>query len=189
MVLGRRRLLEAAGLVAGGLAGLAVGLGPGRPVLAADLPVAAFVGIYQGSGAAEGAEVVPLGLVSRDLDVTIRAQGGGLQVSWTIVQAGQGRGAKTIRRGETVEFLPTAQPNVFRAARPGDPLAGQPLYWARIRGQTLTVFALQITSTGSYEMLSWARTLTANGMELVFRRLRDGEAPRVIRGRLAKADR
>jgi hypothetical protein len=92
------------------------------------------------------------------------------------------------RKSEKIAFVVAdpKKPTIFRAATPGDPMAGQPYYWARITGQTLIVYALSVAPNGGYDLSSWSRTLTPAGMELVFRRQRDGETPRVVKGRLAK---
>jgi hypothetical protein len=156
--------------------------------MAADARIAAFAGSYQGSGVADGRDSVYFTITARDLDVTIKSEGGNFTVAWTTVTHNGGPASRAQRKTETVSFLAldAKAPNVFRAATPGNPMAGQPYYWARITGQTLIVYALSVSANGAYDLSSWSRTLTSAGMELVFRRQRDGETQRVVKGKLVK---
>lgn len=43
-----------------------------------------------------------------------------------------------------------------------------------------------VLDDGRYELQQYDRTLTGQGMELVFRRLRDGEQARTVKGRGVK---
>jgi hypothetical protein len=156
------------------------------PARAQDAKLSEFAGTYQGSGVAEGRDNVFFTIVARDLDTTIRPKDGGFDVTWTTITQGTTRGQRVVRKSETVSFAPGGKPNVFRAATPVEPMAGQPYYWARISGRTLTVYAMTIAPNGAYELTSWARTLNGNGLDLTFRRLSDGEAVRTVRGKLIK---
>ena len=104
---------------------------------------------------------------ARDLDVTIKPKDGGFDIAWTTITHGTTRGQRIVRKSETVAFVATERPNVFRAATPVEPLSGTPYYWARIAGRTLTVYALLIGANGAYELTSWTRTLNPNGMDLI----------------------
>ena len=156
--------------------------------LAADARISAFSGSYQGSGVADGRDSVYFTITARDLDVTIKTEGGNFEISWTTVTHNGGPSARPQRKTDKVAFaqLDAKTPNVFRALTAGDPMTGQPYYWARIAGQTLTVYALIVAPNGVYDLTSWSRTLTPTGIDLVFRRQRDGEAMRVVKGKLAK---
>lgn len=156
------------------------------PAEAQDAKIAEFAGTYQGSGVAEGRDNVYFTIVARDLDVTVKPKDGGFEVTWTTITQGTTRGQRVVRKTDTVSFVPGDKPNVFRSVTPVEPMAGTPYYWARIGGRTMTVYALTITANGAYELTSWARTLNPNGMDLVFRRLSDGEAVRTVRGKLVK---
>jgi hypothetical protein len=76
--------------------------------------------------------------------------------------------------------------NVFGKRTPLDPMSGDPFVWARITGDTLTVFVLLITDAGSYEMQVYDRTLTGDKMMLRFSRVRDGEKLKEIIGTLTR---
>ena len=129
---------------------LLLGAGAG----AASLPPAAFFGTFQGSGYAENSDSLYFGTTVRDLDVVIAPAGGGFNVTWTTVIRGGGDPDKpnTRRKTQTVAFAPSGQHGVFRGTPSGDPLSGNPYVWARIEGQTLTVYILNITADGAYEM-------------------------------------
>jgi hypothetical protein len=76
--------------------------------------------------------------------------------------------------------------NVFGKRTPLDPLSGDPFVWARLIGDTLTVFALLITDAGSYEMQVYDLTLDGDVMSLSFSRVRDGEKLKEITGTLTR---
>ena len=90
------------------------------------------------------------------------------------------------RKSSTLSFIPTNKYNVFRSATGGDPLSGVPLTWARLVGNTLTVHSLVVDDDGTYNMLTYDRTLSGTGMALVFTRVRDGEPVRKVEGKLIK---
>ena len=90
------------------------------------------------------------------------------------------------RKTRTVAFTPSGRAGVFRGTPSGDPLSGNAYIWARIEAQTMTVYILNIATGGAYEMQSYARTLSGQGMELVFSRIRDGEPVRSARAKLVK---
>ena len=156
------------------------------PAAAQNAPLSDFAGTYQGSGVAEGRDNVYFTVTARDLDVTIKPTGAGFDVSWTTSSHGAARGQRVSRKSETVSFLASERPDVFRAAAKVEPLDGEPYYWARVAGRTLTIYAMTIAGNGAYELTSWSRTLTRTGMDLTFRRLSDGEAVRTVRGKLVR---
>ena len=51
-----------------------------------------------------------------------------------------------------------------------DPMTGDPYFWGRVSGDTMTVFAFIIGDGGDYEMQRYDRVLVAEGMELHFTR-------------------
>jgi len=84
-------------------------------------------------------------------------------------------------------FQPLAgRPGLYRAADSGDPIAGQEMSWARIRGATLTVYLMGIDPDGTYELQRYDRTVGPGGMQLTFTRERDGEKVRKVTGRMVK---
>jgi hypothetical protein len=86
----------------------------------------------------------------------------------------------------TAAFKATGKPNQFVGTESADPLTGKPMTWARIAGQTLYIYELNILEDGRYDMQTYARTLAGGGMDVVFTRLVDGEAQRSVKGKLIK---
>lgn len=173
------------GLLAG-LVAMVIAVAYAGSASARDARISSFAGVYQGSGVAEGRDNVFFTVTARDLDVVIRPTDDGFDVTWTTISHGTTRGQRVVRRSETVSFVAAGKPGVFRPATQVEPLSGAPYYWARVAGPTLTVYALILAENGAYELATWGRTLTANGMDLTFRRLKDGEAVRTVRGKLLK---
>lgn len=160
------------------------------PAAAADRPIEDFFGEYEGQSAstADGAEIKP-----RQLNVAIQKSDGGFTVAWSTITTRASGKAKA--KAYTVTFVPTDRPGVFAAGmrrnaagklEPLDPMSGEPYVWATLEGDTLTVHALLIDERGTYEVQTYARSLTADGMELRFRRTRDGDPVREVNGTLRR---
>jgi hypothetical protein len=154
-----------------------------------DRPISDFFGKYRGKSISETDDE----LSARDLDVRIMTrEGGGFTVHWTTVIQRAG-GAE--HQSYTINFQPSSRPSIYGSAMrhdqfnnavPLDPLKGEPYVWARILGDTLTVYALLITDEGGYEIQVYDRTLTPTGMALRFSRIRDGQRLRRISGELER---
>lgn len=158
------------------------------PAPAKDLTIDAFFGKFSGGGVAENDDSVYFAVTSRDFDVEIRPQGRGFRVAWTSIirRGGDPSNPKVRRKQSTKTLMPTASPGVFHGSESGDPLKGKELYWARINGNTLTVFLMTINKRGVYELQQYDRTLSGMGMKLLFRSWRDGDRLRSVSGRLVK---
>ena len=148
-----------------------------------------FLGHYTGSTVVEESGVE----LNRDLDVTISETDEGFNVFWksTTVKA-DGR-IKT--KDFDISFTPTDREHVFQAAqrpslfggtKPLDPMKGEPYVWARIVGDTLTIFAMLILDDGGYELQIYNRSLSDSGLNLEYSRIRDGEQLRTIKSTLTK---
>jgi hypothetical protein len=155
---------------------------------AADHDIKAFFGTFQGGGVANDADSLYFGVTARDFDFQIAPSGNGFEVKWTSVIRGGGTPSKPdVRRKTTsLTFAPTGRQGIWRAAESGDPVGGGTAAWARIGGNTLSVYLMVVLDDGRYELQQYDRTLTGQGMELVFRRLRDGEQVRTVKGRGVK---
>ena len=163
-------------------------LGSAGAVSAAEnLSISAFYGSWKGMGQAHSPDSY-FAMNARDLDVKIEPSGAGFNVTWTTIThpGGEASLAKTKKKTASIDFLPSAKPGVFRAARPGDPLSGEAYVWARIKGSTLSVYVLNIDDTGAYVIQSYDRTLTGFAMELTFARIRDDEPERTAKAKLVK---
>lgn len=154
---------------------------------AADAPIEAFFGTYEGTATSnERGDSAP-----RDIKVAIQPHGDGFNVTWSTTKF-EGK-----RKSYSIDFEPTKRPGIFRSAMrrnkfgdsvPLDPLKGDAYVWARITGQTLTVYGLLITKEGSYEMQVYHRTLSDEGLDLEFFRYLEGEPVRLISGQLVRID-
>ena len=155
---------------------------------AADVPIAAFYGTWQGAGVAENADSLYFAMTTRDFNVVVVPAGEGFTVTWTtIIHSGGDPNNPDIRRREaTLTFEPAERTGVFEATNSGNPVDGEVLSWARIDENTLSVYQMTLNESGGFELTSYDRTLTGLGMELHFRRLRDGEQVRTVTGRLIK---
>jgi archaellin len=156
---------------------------------AADRAVEDFYGEYAGRSISASADK----LKTRDINVEIKAIRRGFNVSWTTVTFR--KGGKATRKSYTIDFRKTKRDGIFQSAMrqdvfgnrtPNDPMKGDPYVWARIRGDTLSVYALIVTGDGSYDMQVYNRTLTANGMTLDFKRFLEGQEVKAITGELQR---
>lgn len=159
-----------------------------------------FLGSYVGSGVAERNGSVES--EQRDMDVTLRPyKGDGFTLKWiTVVRSVEGERTGTgVRRREIEEsFLPSEDnPNLFILAPRGslfekaelpNPLEGEPMRWATVEDDTLSVYSLGITEDGRSEMQIYHRTLTENGMDVSFLRLEDENVELRVVGELVRTD-
>lgn len=155
----------------------------------ADLRIQAFFGSFSGSGLAETEGSAYFGVTLRDLDVKISAApGDGFVIAWTTVlrQGGNPAQPNVRKRAASLTFVPGPRPGQFRGADSGDPLAGKPLSWARIERNTLFIYEMAVLPDGRYDLQTYSRTLSGNGMQLVYNRVTDGERMRTVKGRLVK---
>ncbi len=161
---------------------------PARPA-ARTLDIKAFFGSFAGSGVADGEDTTYLGVTQRDLDVRITpAAEGGMTIAWTtLVRSGSAaQNTESRRRATSMTFVPGPRSGLFRSVDNSDPLGGGTIAWARIARDTLTVHLFSIQDDGRHEMQTYARTVSGNGMDLVYTRIVDGERQRRVRGKLVK---
>ena len=160
------------------------------PASSAETSIEAFYGKYTGQTVTSGKDEFS----KRDLSVHIKPAGKDqFTIDWiTFTQSASG---KRKRKEYSISCKPSERKNVFASAMkknvfgksvPLDPLKGEPYVWARIHGKTLTVHAMMVTDDGGYEMQIYERTLTGNGMDLKFSRVRDGTTLKLITGSLLK---
>ncbi len=149
----------------------------------------AFYGSWAGSGLSENEVGYKFKLTVRDVDVEIRKiKGGGFSIEWSTVQRKKGDPDNPTEVLKTTirTFAATDNPLVWREAKSGDPLKGDPLIWARMEETTLILYSFVLEDSGAYEMQVYRRTLDGSGMALEFTRIRDGEPVRTARARLIK---
>ncbi len=145
-----------------------------------------FIGAYSGSAQVEGQTGGESS--QRDMSVRIAAIDEGFAVHWTSISHKSDGRLK--EKAYSVNFLPTPRDGIYSSAMgvnvfgnrvPLDPMKGDPYVWGRIGGDTLTVFSLLIDDRGGYEMQEYNRTLTAGGLDLEYKRVRNGEKLKSIR--------
>lgn len=154
------------------------------PGVALAANIEEFEGIYLGE-----AEFVFDGVAQRrDMSTTIEMTKKGFIVSWTSVSY-KDDGEKKVKT-YTIRFVPSSRDNIYESAMtknvfgkdtPLDPLKGEPFVWARLDGDTLSVFSLFINELGEYEMQEFHRTLVDAGLELVFLRVHNRAVEKEIR--------
>jgi hypothetical protein len=149
-----------------------------------DLPVAAFFGTFQGSGIAVSQDAIYAPETARDMDVTIQQAGDGFTIQWTTVSRSGVGDIK--RKSESLTFRLDAKGSRYVTDQRADPLSSDGLAWANIEKQTLNVFLLMIDAKGRYSLQRYARTLSSQGMELLFVRTHQGSDRRIVKGLLVK---
>lgn len=136
----------------------------------------------------------------RDIDLVAKPDGkGGLALEWTNVTLVDGRrdvpGVK--RRADELRLIPARDRGFYLARTPYDPftesqpadfLAGDPLRWATVEGDQIRVHSLVVLDDGRYELQTYTRSLTPDGIDLEWRRLIDGEPVREMTGHAVRAD-
>lgn len=157
-----------------------------------------FYGSYVGSGSAQ---VLDAGETEeRDLDVTIESfKDDGFTLKWiTVVRGANGaRTSDDVKRREVEEnFVPVEdKENVFIIAPEGglfqkselpNPLLGEAVRWAAIKGNDMTVYSLEINQAGGSELQVYRRSLTEKGMDITFMRLQDEEVKVRMSGTLVR---
>ena len=158
-------------------------------VLAEEVSISSFFGEYVGQSITSTDE----GLSVRDLSVEIKERKDGFTIEWTTITVNVD--GKNKRKSYDINFRATPRDDIYASEMrrdkfggqvPLNPLKGDPYVWARQEGKTLTVYAMVITEDGSYEMQQYDRTLTEDGLDLAFSRVRDGGQLKLIKGTLKR---
>lgn len=143
-----------------------------------------FVGTYSGTVDVTSASGETS---SRDMSVTISEEKKGFAVAWSTV-TNRADGSSKAKKYE-INFTPSERESVFAAAMqrnvfgkevPLNPMEGEPYVWARILGDTLSVYSLFVTPEGGYEIQQFDRTLAEGGLQLEFQNVSNGEIARKI---------
>jgi hypothetical protein len=147
-------------------------------VHAANVGIDRFFGIYEGVS-----NSVPDGeTAKRNLHVTIQPYKDGFSINAQSEVHAAGQRAQTAKL--SVDFRRTTRNNIYMSAMrldlfgnpvSLDPLEGGPYIWARLSGDTLTVYILKITDAGAQDLRIYKHTVTAQGMDVEETRFRDSE--------------
>jgi hypothetical protein len=176
-------------LVVAALCMLAIAGMPGT-VLAASL--ADFFGTYVGHA---NVEEIATGTTSqRDMDIVIEPfHDEGFQIHWiTVIKVDGRRDVPGVRRTVQSAFFEPADnknffveveaDNPFREREETVPMSGHAVRWANLDGDSLHVYSFVVLDDGRFELQIYDRILTDVGLDIVFRRLDDGEMVREIEG-------
>ncbi|MEQ8968418.1 MAG: hypothetical protein RID91_21545 [Azospirillaceae bacterium] len=152
------------------------------------VPLDAFFGVWRGTGISEDKDQLFFSMSDRDMDVDIFGLGEGFRVRWTtVIRSGDPDSPDRRRRSAELSFEPVDRPGLYRATTGGSPLDGEILSWARLHGRTLSVYQMMLNEEGGFDIAHYDRTLEGGDrMALVFRRLRDGQEIRAVRGTLTR---
>ena len=151
-------------------------------------------------GVAEVKDIAQGDVRQRDMDIVIEPyKQGGFRIQWVNVSLVDGKRAApgVERRVQTVLFEPApgrsffveaAENNPFREREETRPMRGDPVRWASLDDQGLHVYSFVVLEDGRYELQTYTRTLTKDGIDLDWRRLVDGELVRQMTGHAVRAD-
>ncbi len=157
-----------------------------------------FFGSYVGSGTAD---ILATGQKEdRDLDVTIESfKEDGFTLKWiTVIRGADGaRTGDDVKRREVEEhfapvkdrenlYLLASEGGLFQKSELPNPLLGEAVRWAAVRGNYMTVYSLAIGEDGGSELQVYRRTLTAKGMDITFMRLEDEAIQVRVQGKLVR---
>ena len=150
--------------------------------------LADFFGFYLGFGMAND-RAGPIYRTERDLRLTIGPfEGGGFEIAWaTIKRKGSNPSSLVSQESEhTAQFRPSNKPGLFLGVNSGTVFGETPITWARLQGNVLVVYRIEMDESGAAEMHVYQRMLTAKGLELYFTATRDNVEIRSVRGRYRK---
>ncbi len=154
----------------------------------ADTRIEDFFGSYTGFGFATD-RTGPFMRTERDFELAIEPiEGGGFAIAWaTLKRKGNDPNSLVSEVSEhQARFRPSGNPGVFLGVNNGTVLGTGPITWARLHGNFLMVYRMEVDETGVVELHVYQRMLTAKGLELFFTATRDNVEIRSVRGRYRK---
>jgi len=170
------------GVLISGLAALAF-----TGLAAAESALAPFAGQWVGKATVETQGPTDFPTSVRDVGVTLTEDAaGGFKLEWSTVKRESGDPTRPdeIASDTVVDFVPAGEGRW--AAAPGDPAKGQPLWYARLEGATLTVSGFAVSDDGKAELQTYARTIEDGTMGLVYTRVVEGAVMRRASGTLTR---
>ncbi len=154
----------------------------------ADARIEDFFGSYTGWGFATDRSG-PFIRTERDFELAIGPlEGGGFDIAWSTVKR-KGRDPNSLESEvskHTARFRPSNKTGVFLGANSGTVFGAGLITWARLQGNVLVVYRMEVDENGVAEMHVYQRMLTAKGLDLFFTATRDNEQVRSVRGRYRK---
>lgn len=161
----------------------------GASAAAADSMLKPFVGSYEGAGIAVTDKDQATEMEARDLIVQISETDKGFELSWTtIMRAGTDPDSPEERgKARGMSFVATEQPGVYQQEPLRDPFSPEGFGWAHIDGNVMIVRLFHVNpKTGKYSVQTYQRTVSDNGMDLVYTRLKNGDLVRTVTATLAR---
>ncbi|HET6467540.1 MAG TPA: hypothetical protein VFG43_04090 [Geminicoccaceae bacterium] len=175
-------------LAIGGWAGAALAAGPG----------AGYVGSFVGKAVDE---LVEAGKPeARDIDIVISPyKKDGLRIQWTNVTLVEGRrDVPGVKRRVSESLLVPAdgkdflvespEQSPFRIKDEVDLMRGDAIRWAAFDENGMHVYSFVVLEDGRYELQTYTRRLTEEGLDLVFERTVEGKVVRRMTGKAVRAD-
>lgn len=156
------------------------------PAYAEDMPIEHFAGRFTGEGRIQSGDGAETPIAGRQSEVEIAITDNGFSLYWNTLMVDEANPAEVKVKANLLEFARTDTPGVFRSTEQNDVWSGKPVTWAYIDNSTLFVSSVIIKEDGSYDVTTYARTVTNNDLDLVFTRVRDGEQVRRVTGRLSR---
>ncbi len=164
---------------------------------AQDRPLADFFGVYV--GVAQVMDATGQSVAERHLDLEIKPEKpDGFETTNIVLTLVDGRrDLPGVRRNvirsafsheEDGLYLVSERGSLFSKKKVPDPIAGDVLRWARIKGDTLSTLSFAIELDGRYELQIAERTLTDKGLDLDFRRYVDGALVRSVTGSTVRVE-
>ncbi len=129
----------------------------------------------------------------RNLEVEIKPIKKGFNISWKTIKSDQAGSGKT--KAYSIDFAESdrsgiygsaMKTNLFGGQEALDPMKGEPYFWAKVTGDTLTVYGMLITEQGDYEIQRYDRTLKGDKMELIYTLSKAGQIVKTVNAQLSK---
>jgi hypothetical protein len=169
------------------------------PASGQDALPEAFHGDWQGEELSVEEGSAGLDVTAKDLSVQIEPDDGGFRMSWSALSR-EGSGDPLVRHEVEARFEPSDRSGVFVVdpeqssmllslfgdPATNNPLEGEPLLWARLDRETLSVYGLAIHEDGSFDLYQHVRTLTGEGMMARHTHRTERDAV-ILEGRLVQA--
>lgn len=143
-----------------------------------------FFGSYNGWGFATDLSGPFMG-TKRDFELVIGPLlGGGFEIAWATVKrkGSDPDSLETEVSKHAARFRPSDKAGVFQDVDKGIAFGPGPVTWARLAGDLLVVYRMEIDEDGAAELHVYRRLLTAEGLELYFTATRDNIQVRSVRG-------
>ena len=114
-----------------------------------------FFGNYGNATIEKGLDSGWFAAQTGDLAITLEASGNGFSLRSQLPRSGK-------RLEETFE-PERKNPGIFRSKNGADPMHGEPLAWAKLNGDTLSIYRFVVNQHGDFVMLSRHWTRSAKG--------------------------